>query len=236
MRKIGHRCLPVSPTLDNAVLGKGYLGYLAIILYGEQIILEDKRSEAEQALAKLNAVFGEFTSFYSLLLEKGIDETEYGKVFSDMSQVFREVYTTSKKNYDALMFSRSQFEDGRLERDAFERSLTRIEQFIIGADFDIGLKILPQLKRVEKEILQKQIVNKVAEVEMPDQMKTEVKQEAEKLLESMATTEKTGNINQVEEFIGIGKKIIDLGKKIWRFAEKSAPGALPLILRIFNPA
>jgi len=198
--------------------------------------LEIKRSEAEQALAKVNVTFDEFTSFYSSLLEKGIDETEYGKVFSDMSQVFREIYTTSKKNYDALMFNRSQFDEGRLERDAFERSLTRIEQFIIGAEFDISLKILPQLKRVEKELLQKHILNKVAEVEMTTQMKTEVKQDAEGILKSMANTEKNENINQVEEYIGIGKRIMELGQKVWKFVEKAAPAALPLILRIFSSA
>jgi hypothetical protein len=198
--------------------------------------LEGKRSEAELALAKVNAVFSEFTSLYSSLLEKGVDETEYGKVFSDMSQVFRDVFTTSKKNYDALMFNRSQFDEGRLERDAFERSLTRIEQFIIGAEFDIGLKILPQLKRVEKELLQKHIINKVAEVEMPAQMKAEIKQDTEGILESMANTEKMGNIDQVEGYVGIGKRIMDLGQKVWRFAEKAAPVALPLILRIFSSA
>ncbi len=198
--------------------------------------MEIKRSEAEQALAKVNVTFDEFTSFYSSLLEKGIDETEYGKVFSDMSQVFREIYTTSKKNYDALMFNRSQFDEGRLERDAFERSLTRIEQFIIGAEFDISLKILPQLKRVEKELLQKHILNKVAEVEMTTQMKTEVKQDAEGILKSMANTEKNENINQVEEYIGIGKRIMELGQKVWKFVEKAAPAALPLILRIFSSA
>lgn len=197
--------------------------------------MEAKNSEAKLALEKVNAAFGEFTSFYSSLLEKGIDETEYGKAFSDMSQLFREIYTTSKKNYDALMFNRSQFDEGRLERDAFERSLTRIEQFIIGAEFDIGLKILPQLKRVEKELLRKHIVNKVEEIEMPPQIKAEVKQEAEGILESMANTEKMGNINQVEQCIGIGKRIVDLGQKVWRFAEKAAPVALPFILRIFSP-
>jgi len=198
--------------------------------------LEMKGSEAEQALAKVKAVFDEFTSFYASLLEKGIDETEYGKVFGEMSQVFREVYITSKKNYDALMFNRSQFDEGRLERDAFERSLIRIEQFIIGAEFDVGLKILPQLKRVEKELLQKHIVNKVAELEMPTQIKAEVKRDAEGIHASMTSIEKMGNINQVEKYIGIGKRIMNLGQKVWKFAEKTAPVALPFILRIFSSA
>jgi hypothetical protein len=203
-------------------------------MWERQRILEMKGSEAEQALAKVNTVFDEFTSFYASLLEKGIDETEYGKVFSEMSQVFREVYIASKKNYDALMFNRSQFDEGRLERDAFERSLIRIEQFIIGAEFDVGLKILPQLKRVEKELLQKHIVDKVAEVEMPTQMKAEVKRDAERIITSMTSIEKMGNINQVEKYIGIGKRIMDLGQKLWKFAENTAPVALPFILRIFS--
>jgi hypothetical protein len=205
-----------------------------MFMWERQRILEMKGSEAEQALAKVNTVFDEFTSFYASLLEKGIDETEYGKVFSEMSQVFREVYIASKKNYDALMFNRSQFDEGRLERDAFERSLIRIEQFIIGAEFDVGLKILPQLKRVEKELLQKHIVDKVAEVEMPTQMKAEVKRDAERIITSMTSIEKMGNINQVEKYIGIGKRIMDLGQKLWKFAENTAPVALPFILRIFS--
>ena len=196
--------------------------------------MDSKKSEAEQALAKVNEVYTEFTSFYSLLLEKGIDETEYGKVFSEISHVFREIYITSKKNYDALLLNKGQFEEGRLERDAFERSLARTEQFIIGADFDIGLKVLPQLKRVEKELLQKQIIDKVVEIEMPNQAKIEVKQEAKEILDLMANSEKMGSINQTKEYIGFGKRIVNLGQKVWKLTETAMPTALPLLLRIFS--
>ena len=198
--------------------------------------MDSDKSEFEQALTKVNSVFNEFTSFYSSLLEKGIDETEYGKALSEISQVFKEIYVTSKKNYDALVFNRSQFDEGRLERDAYERSLTRIEEFIIGAEFDIGLKVLPQLRRFEKELLQKQIVNKIAEIDLTPQIKTEIKHESEGIMESMANTEKMGNIDKLEKYINFGKRIVDLGQKVWKFVEKTAPTALPLILRIFSLA
>ena len=196
--------------------------------------METKCSEAEQTLANVNLAFGEFTSFYGSLLEKGIDETEYGKTFGDLSQAFKEVYTTSKSNYDALVLNRSQFEAGRLERDAFERALIRIEQYIIGADFDIGLKILPRLKRVEKELLQKHIIEKVEDINMPSEMKVEIKQDAQSILTSMTSTEKKANIEQVKEYVVNGEKILTLGQKVWNFAHKASPAAIPLILKIFS--
>ncbi len=196
--------------------------------------METQSCEAEQALANVNAAFGEFASFYSSLLEKGIDETEYGKVFNDLSQAFKEVYITSKSNYDALALNRVQFEAGRLERDAFERSLIRVEKFIIGADFDIGLKILPQLKRVEKEILQKHIIEKIETLNMPSELKVEIKQDSQSIIDSMNNAENKTNLDQIKEYIGTGNKILELGQKIWKFAQQASPTAIPLFLKIFR--
>jgi hypothetical protein len=198
--------------------------------------LEAKSSGAEQALARVNLAYSEFTSFYGSLLERGIDETEYGKTFSELSETLKEVYTNSKSNYDALSLNKSQFEAGRLERDAYERSIIRIEQFIIGAEFDIGLKVLPRLRRAEKELLQKDIVQKVETIDISAETKKEVKEEAAGILTSMAKIEKQANIDQVRECVGNGKKIMSLGQKVWKVVEKAAPAALPFILKLFSTA
>lgn len=200
--------------------------------------METKSSEAQLALEKINTTFEEFTSFYGQLVEKGIMETEYGKVFSDMAQTFRGLYSTAKSNYDALLVNRHQFEEGRLERDAYERSLTRIEQYIIEAEFDIGVKILPYLKKVEKELLQDQIVKTAKAIDIPEEEKKEVIQDAENIKTSMTNAEKKGTVDQVKEYVGIGSKIVELGQKIWKFANeqatKAAPIVLPLILRVLG--
>lgn len=196
--------------------------------------LEEKESQAEVALKKIDKAFDDFNSFYATLLEKGIEETEYGKVFADLTSAFKEVYITSKTNFDALMLNTSQFKEGRLERDAYERSLIRIEQYIIGAEFEIRLKILPFLKRVEKEILQKHIANKLQDIVLPEKIKGEVKQEISTLQIDIANAEKVDTIDQVEKYVGIGKRILELGNKVWKFAERTAPAVLPFILRIFS--
>jgi len=200
--------------------------------------LETRSSEVELALEKVNTTFGEFTSFYAKLVEKGIGETEYGKVFDEMAQSFRGLYSTAKSYYDALLVNRRQFEEGRLERDAFERSLIRIERYIIEAEFDIGVKILPHLKKVEKELLQEQIIKTVEAIDVPEEVKKEVRRDAEKIQTSMTNAEKKGPVDQLKEYVGIGGRIVELGQKIWKFASaqatKAAPVALPLILRVLG--
>jgi hypothetical protein len=203
-------------------------------LYLGVTIIEIKESQVEKALNKVEKVFEDFSSFYASLLEKGIEETEYAKVFADLTLTFKELYTTSKTNFDAFMLNKSQFKEGRLERDAYERSLIRIEQHIIGAEFDIRLKILPILKKVEKEILQKHLENKLQEIALPEKMKVEVKQEISTLQSDMKTADEVNTIDQVDEYVGIGKRILELGNKVWKFAERSAPAALPFILKIFS--
>ena len=196
--------------------------------------MEARSSELVNTLDKVNTAFREFTSLYSILVERGIEETEYGKIFGDMAREFRELYATAKSHYDALLLNRRQFEEGRLERDAFERRLTRIEEYIHKAEFDIGIKILPHLKKVEKELLQKHIIEKVEEIDMPEEMKREVRRDAEEIQALMKETENKGTIDQFKEHVGIGERIVKLGEKVWRFAKKAAPVALPLILRIFG--
>ena len=196
--------------------------------------MEAKGSQVEVALKRVDQVFGDFSSFYATLIEKGIEETEYNKVFADLISAFKELYTTSKSNFDALTLNNSQFTEGRLERDAYERALIRIEQNIIGAEFEIRLKILPFLKRVEKEMLQKHIADKIQEIDLPENVKGEVKQDISKLENDMAKAEEADTISQVEKYVGIGRKILDLGNKIWKFANRWAPTALPLLLKIFS--
>lgn len=196
--------------------------------------LEARGSQVEMALKKVDQVFEDFSSFYATLIEKGIEETEYSKLFADMILAFKELYSTSKSNFDALVLNNSQFTEGRLERDAYERSLIRIEQHIIGAEFEIRLKILPFLKKVEKEILQKHIADKIQEIDLPENVKGEVKQEISELESDMSKAEKADVISQVEEYVGIGRRILDLGNKIWKFTNRWAPAALPLILKIFS--
>jgi hypothetical protein len=196
--------------------------------------LEARSSEVEKALDKVNIAFREFTSLYGILVERGIEEIEYGKIFDDMAQDFRRLYATAKSHYDALLLNRQQFDEGRLERDAFERSLIRIERYIIDAEFEIGTKILPHLKKVEKELLQKHIIKKIEDIDMPEEMKREVRQDAEKIQAWMTDTEKKDTIDQVKEYASIGGRIIELGEKVWKFAKMAAPVALPFILRIFG--
>jgi hypothetical protein len=156
------------------------------------------------------------------------------EVFNEIAQNFREFYVTAKSEYDGYLLNREQFSEGRLERDAFERSMTRINRYIIDAEFEIGWKILPQLRRVEKEILQEQIIEKVEEINVPEEIKKEVRKDAEKIQSSMKDTENKDSIDQVEEYIGIGRRILELGEKVWKFVKETAPVALPLISRIFG--
>jgi hypothetical protein len=200
----------------------------------EGVRLEEKGFQVEVALKKVDRAFEDYSSFYATLIERGIEETEYGSVFADLASTFKELYIASKTNFDALMLSKSQFEEGRLERDAYERSLIRLEQYVIGAEFEIRLKILPRLKRVEKEILQQQLENKLESIALPEKIEADVKQEISTLQIEIAKAEKVNTIDQVGEYIGIGKKIMQLGNKVWNFAKQSAPAALPLILGIFS--
>jgi hypothetical protein len=212
---------------------KGFKNKSGDITLGNR--LEIKSSEAENALSKINQAYTEFTTFYGSLLEKGVDETEYGKVFSSLSQTLRDIYTTSKSNYDALTLNKSQFEAGRLERDAYERSIMRIDEFLIGADFDIGLKVLPLLRKTEKEMLQKHIIEKVESSSLPPETKAEIKQEGTGILTAMSSIEKKPNADQVKETVANGEKIITLGQKVWQIAKQVAPAAAPFILKLFSP-
>lgn len=193
-----------------------------------------RSSELMKALDRIKTAFTEFTSLYGMLVDRGIEETKYGKIFDDMAQDFKKLYATTQSHYDALQLNRDQFNEGRLEKDAFERRLILLGQYIHEAEFEIGMKILPHLKKVEKELLQEHILRKVETIDIPEEMKREIRQGAEKINVLMTDTEKMDTIDQVKEYVGIGGKIIELGEKIWKFAKISAPVAVPFILRIFG--
>ena len=186
-------------------------------------ILERPGSEIELALEKINSAFNAFISFYGKLVEKGINETKYGKVFSDITANFQELYATAKSNYEALRLNSRQFEEGRLERDTFERSLTRIKSYIIKAEFDIGVKILPHLKKAEKEILQTNIVKPIETGELTKEDKQEVIEEVKKIETSMKLAEKKGSFDQIIECVNAGERIIELGERVENYAQKTAP-------------
>jgi translation elongation factor EF-1beta len=197
--------------------------------------LETRSSVAQTTLAKINAAFTEYIEFYGSLVENGIEETEYNKIFDQLTRTFRELYTTAKSNYDALLMNKSQFEEGRLERDAYERALIRIEENIIAAEFDIGIRVLPYLKRVNKELLQKHILKLIEEIKLSGKDATEVKFEVEQIKISMTNADKEVSIEQVKGYVSSGKKIMKLGKRVWKIVEATAPAALPLVLKIFIP-
>jgi hypothetical protein len=197
-------------------------------------ILEEKASEVEQALNKVNATFEEFSAFYGQLIEKGIDETGYGKTFEKLIEEFKDSYVKAKSHYETIMLNKKQFNEGRLERDAYERSLLRISQYLIESEFEIGTKILPRLKKVEKQLLQEEIIQKAEVIDLPKDMKEEVKQDATEITTLMENAQKKGNIDQIKEYVDIGSKIIKLGEKLWAFAKKVAPVAIPLIT-LFKP-
>jgi hypothetical protein len=191
--------------------------------------LETRSSQVEVTLEKVNLAFEEFTTFYASLLEKGIDKTEYGNIFNEMAQTFKGIYSTSKANYDALLLNKKQFNEGRLERDAYERALTRIEQVIISADFDIQLKILPLLKKVEKEVLNQQI-EIINATSMAEGDKKALKTDAEEIQSAMVSAEKRSAVDQVKDYVGLGQKIKILGKKVLSHLETVAKEALPIVI------
>lgn len=197
--------------------------------------LETQGSEAELALEKIDSAFNAFTSFYGRLVEKGINETKYGKVFADITAAFQELYATAKSNYDALRLNSRQFEEGRLEKDAFERSLARIKRYIIKAEFDIGVKILPYLKKAEKEMLHDHIVKPIETTDMPKDDKQMAMEEVKKIETSMRLAEKKGPFDQINEYVGAGEKIIEVGEIIRNYADKTAPvGQTTLSLGMFG--
>jgi hypothetical protein len=206
-----------------------------LIVHRRDLSLEARSSIAQASLAKTNAAYAEYLAFYGSLVEDGIEDTEYGKIFDQITRTFRELYTTAKSNYDALLMNKSQFEEGRLERDAYERTLVRIEQNMIAAEFDIGVKILPYLKRLDKELLEKHILKLIKEINLPSDDKNAVICEAEQIKISMSNSDKEVAVEQVKEYVSSGKKIVKLGKKVWKIVETAAPAALPLVLKVFIP-
>jgi hypothetical protein len=194
-----------------------------------RISLETRDSQVELSLEKINSAFEEFTTFYSNLLEKGVEETEYGTVFNEIAQNFRQIYATSKSNSDALLLNKQEFSVGNLERAAYERSLVRIEQTILGTEFDLRLKIVPKLKKAEKEFLQQQI-EIVEKIDAPPEIKTELRSEAQQIQTTIVATEKQPPIDQLKGYISIGQKINSLGQKIWKYAGIAAKGALPIAI------
>lgn len=197
--------------------------------------METQGSEAELALEKIDSAFNAFTSFYGRLVEKGINETRYGKVFVDITAAFQELYATAKSNYDALRLNSRQFEEGRLEKDAFERSLARIKRYIIKAEFDIGVKILPYLKKAEKEMLHDHIVKPIETTDMPEDDKQMVMVEVKKIETSMRLAEKKSPFDQINEYVRVSEKIIEVGEIIRNYADKTAPvGQTTLSLGMFE--
>ncbi len=199
--------------------------------------MDTRSSQIESSLEKINTAFEEFTSFYGNLIEKGIAQTEYGKTFSEVAQAFQTIYSEAKANYDALMLNRTQFIEGRLERDAYERSLMRNEKSIISADFELHLKVLPYLKKVEKEILQARLKT-IEKIDFPEQVNTELKEDAAQIATSMIQIEKQQTFDQLKNYVSTGHKINDFGKKIWKYLRSAAkevlPIALPAIIRVLG--
>lgn len=191
------------------------------------------RYEVELALEKVTSAYNDFTLFYGKLVERGIEETAYGKVFEKMAKEFRELYAGAKSHHDALLLNKTEFDEGRLERSAFERRLQRIVEYIIGVEFDINIKILPHLRKVENEILNDDILKTVEKLDVSEAVKKEVKQDAEEIKVSMFNAEQKKPIDQVNDYVGIGGKIADLGKKVWKYAGKVAPH-VPAILKILG--
>ncbi len=195
--------------------------------------MEARSSVVQESLEKTNAAFMEYITFYGSLVENGVVETDYGKTFEQITENIRHLYATAKSNYDALLMNRKQFEEGRLERDAFERTLVRIEQNIIEAEFDIGIKVLPYLKRVEKQLLQNHILRVIEEANLPSETKKEVREDAEEIQMSMTKVDDEGAVTQVREYVSSGKKIMKLGHKVWKAVELTTPAVLTSMLPIF---
>jgi hypothetical protein len=195
--------------------------------------LESRSSLAQESLEKADSAFKDYMTFYGSLIESGVEETEYSKTFGRITENMRNLYATVKSNYDALMMTKKQFEEGRLERDSYERTLIRIEQNIIAAEFDLGVKVLPYFRKVEKDILNNHILRVIQEIKVTNQEKEEIKVEAEKIQTSMSMAEEEDATTQVEEYVGTGKKIMKLGHRLWKLAEITTPALVSSMIPIF---
>lgn len=198
--------------------------------------LETKSFEFERVLKKVNTTYDELISLYTMLVERGINETEYKEIFENLIKDFKDVYKKSKSYYDELVLHSRQFEEGRRELDAFGRRLRFISEEIHDMEFQIAIKILPNLKKVEKELLNEQVIKRVEEFKLPKEVKKEVRQEAENIQKLMKKAEEKDKVDQVSEYVSIGDKIVKLGEKVWKFAKTVSPVALPIIQRIFTPS
>ena len=74
--------------------------------------LANNATEVENALQKVNNFKEEFTSIQSLLIAKGIGETEFGQIFSGLSKEFGELYATAKSRYDELVHDQNELNVG----------------------------------------------------------------------------------------------------------------------------
>jgi len=193
------------------------------------------RRPKEETLDKIESVFNEFTSFHSMLIERGVKKTKYGKDLDDIARPLKSIYSTAKAKHRAFLLNKHLFEAGRLERDAFERSLIRLQQEIFELEVDISIKVVPHLRNMERTILQKDILMKVKSLNLPDKEKKVIKEEAKKIQDQMTLAEEKGAVDEkVKEYIDVGKRIVKLGRKIWEIIKEIAPASLPLILRIFR--
>ena len=114
-RNFGHpTAISFGMNLSKAYLCKGSI-------LKSVTLVENRVSEAEKALKKVNSATEEFTSFYSLLIEKGIEKTEYGDVFDSLAQKFSKLYATTKSRCDELAHDKGELEAGFKICSTFER-------------------------------------------------------------------------------------------------------------------
>jgi hypothetical protein len=197
-------------------------------------------SEAEKALQNIIDAKDQFVVFYTSLVEKGIEETNYSEPLSKITNNFGDLYAKSKSNYDALQHDKDQFEQGFMDPSSFEKRLVNLEPLIHNAEFKIQTQILPYIKKIEKELLQNHIIEVVEASNLPEDVKSEIKVDAAKIKQSMVAADlKKDSTEQVKEYIGIGGQIMKLGNKVWEFAKpklkEAAPYVIPGLLNLFKP-
>ena len=119
-----------------------------------------------------------------------------------------------------------------------KEGLALIEQQIHESEFEIGVKILPYLKKAEKEILQKDIMGAVEATSAPEEVKKELRKEASEIQSSMAIVEKQNAVDQVKEYVSIGRRIFTFGQKVWKYTGpfiKIAFPVIPQVLEMLKP-
>lgn len=198
--------------------------------------LYPNEDQLAKALENINNAYNKFKSLYSALLESGLDRTEYNEAVTKMAEEFKRIYAMSFANQNTLLMNRRQFEEGRLERDAFERSLLRISTQIHESEFEIDTRILVRLKQIERELLDKHIIGKVETLNVPPETREEILAEARTVREQFEKVESKAAtaVEKVDGYVETGKRILEVGRKLWKVVQKVAPTLTPTILRLFG--